>query len=249
MKKLRILTASDLHQRQNLYHDLGYAVSTQQPDLLLLVGDFLNHDASLPDTIPEEECARLLAQVPSEIAFARGNHEAENWWLFAQAWESTGRPLHTLNGAIAFGPLVVVGFPSLLGNDEPFLNGRESLSSDASDWMPDIIRTFGPACRTLWLMHEPPSGTRLSSNDGGPTSGHVAWREAIEKYFPRLVISGHDHSTPIMAGVWQDKIGDTTCVNLGQCMGGPLRYLLIDLAFPKESPCLPATCKLSAIIQ
>ena len=45
------------------------------------------------------------------------------------------------------------------------------------------------------------------------------------------------------------KIGETTCVNLGQRMEGPLGYLLIDLGFPKDSPCLPEICKLSVVIE
>lgn len=75
-------------------------------------------------------------------------------------------------------------------------------------------------------MHEPPTGTPLSS-PGSVVEGHAWWRDAIEEHQPRMVVCGHDHGTSIRNGVWQEQIGRTTVINLGQNMDGPLHTTLV----------------------
>ncbi len=75
-------------------------------------------------------------------------------------------------------------------------------------------------------MHEPPTGTQISLA-GSLVEGHAWWRDAIEERQPELVVCGHDHTTSIRRGVWQDKIGVTNIINVGQNMDGPLHATLV----------------------
>ncbi len=42
-----------------------------------------------------------------------------------------------------------------------------------------------------------------------------------------MVVCGHDHGTSIRNGLWQEQIGRTTVVNVGQHMDGPLHATLV----------------------
>jgi len=244
---IRILTVTDLHQLGVLYDGLEKAVERHKPNIVALVGDAIDANTGQYCDIPKDECARRLASLPcDEVIFVRGNHEDDGWLPFARAWRSTGRPLHALNGeAFVCGPLVMVGFPCALGDELWYLEGRNSVPLDTNQWLPQILRKFGPAARTLWLMHEPPKGTWLIT-DEGVMSGVRAWREAIERYSPWLTVSGHDHSTPHRRMLWRDSIGQTVCLNLGQKMDGPLHYALIEASFDTAKPSLPGCMKLIA---
>jgi Icc-related predicted phosphoesterase len=59
-------------------------------------------------------------------------------------------------------------------------------------WLPDVLDEHGPAARMIWLMHEPPTGTSLSS--ANPASAE--WATAVRRFQPRLVVSEHDHRPP-----------------------------------------------------
>jgi hypothetical protein len=84
---------------------------------------------------------------------------------------------------------VLVGFPCLLGDETAYLGAREPLPADPCAWLPALLRSHGPAMRTLWLMHEPPAGTPLSETNG-PMAGNREWIEAIERFSPWLTLSG-----------------------------------------------------------
>ena len=242
---IRILTATDLHQLRVLYDGLEKVVERHKPEIVALVGDAIDANLDQYCDLPKAECARRLARLPcDEVVFVRGNHESEGWLPFAESWRTTGRRLHALNGeAFVHRPLVIVGFPCALGDEIWYLHGRESVPLEADLWFPQILRRFGPASRTLWLMHEPPKGTWLSS-DGIMSVG--AWREAIERFSPWLTVSGHDHSTPHRHNIWRDAIGQTVCLNLGQKMDGPLHYAVIEVSFETTKPSLPASMKITA---
>jgi len=106
-------------------------------------------------------------------------------------------------------------------------------------WLPRLTRKHGPPSRALWLMHEPPCGTPLSER-AGPVSGNPEWLEAIERFSPLLVLCGHDHNSPRWNRRWHCRIQDTVCVNVGQDDSDELGYAVVELEFPRPTPCLPA---------
>ena len=109
-----------------------------------------------------------------------------------------------------------------------------------------MIRPWGAAARTLWLMHEPPAGwslTRLT----GVLAGNPEWVTAIEQYSPGLTISGHDHATPRKSKRWHHRIEPTVCVNAGQSDTGPLHYGVIQAEFANSTQSLPARMQVRAL--
>jgi hypothetical protein len=178
--------------------------------------------------------------------FVRGNHEDEAWFLFAEAWKALGRPLHALHGEVfARGPMMIVGFPCSMGDENAFLGNRAPLPIESEGWLPGVMLSAGPASRTLWLMHEPPTGTPLSER-GSLVEGNPDWVTAIERFSPWLSIAGHDHITPIRSNCWHHRIGQTTCVNVGQTDHGPLHYCLVEAEFESQLPSLPAKMQVTA---
>ncbi len=234
--KLRVLTVTDLHQRAALYEQLSAAVERHKPDVLACVGDFLDAEFEA-DVIPSAEAAKILAGLPCEVVFARGNHEDWRWPEFEAAWHATGRSLLALHGtACSFGPLVAIGFPCWMGSDEHYGRDRHLDRYSPEDWLPKLIRTWGPAGRTLWLMHEPPT-LDLADNFFVTTD----WRDAIENYLPLVTVSGHDHTTPLKTGRWHAQVGSTLCINAGQRVypkPGKLIHCVLDFEFGSERPSL-----------
>jgi len=251
VKRVRVLTATDLHQLKWVYLALERAVSEHKPDILALVGDFLHGGALSSRHYSASKCADRLLALPCEVVFARGNHEAENWDSIARHWLKAGRPLHIPHGsAVALGPLVLVGFPCTYGHEESFLMGRPDVPYETETWLPAIFEQYGPAANTLWLLHEPPDETKLCAPEG-LMAGVEEWRAAIEKYQPWLTISGHDHETPVFDGFWHDRIGRTTSINVGQPtkLTEPtktLHYCVTDFEFLGNEPALPKKVTVTA---
>jgi Icc-related predicted phosphoesterase len=242
-----LLTVTDLHRSAGLLMELREVVAQSKPDIVALVGDFLHAFDDNGGRMTVEDCAGLLSKLPcAEIVFVRGNHEDDAWWLFAEAWNKGGRPLHALHGQVfTHGPLTILGFPCHMGDETAFLGDRKPLGYDPDEWLPEVILPTGRAARTLWLMHEPPSGTPLSKL-GSVVEGNLEWVQAIERFSPWLTISGHDHRTPIKSKRWNCRIGQTTCVNVGQTDNGPLHYCLIEAEFESASPSLPTRMVVTA---
>jgi Icc-related predicted phosphoesterase len=132
-----------------------------------------------------------------------------------------------------------------MGEEDAFIGEKPVMSADASQWFPGFLLKHGDAVRTLWLMHEPPSGTRLSAR-GSVVEGNREWRLAIERFSPLLTISGHDHLTPVRSGVWYDHIEKTVCVNVGQIKKQGLRYAVLDFLFRSGAPSLPGKVRIQA---
>lgn len=228
----RILIATDLHQRAVLYEALVKLCDEVKPDALILGGDFLHGTGLLPygrtRQLTPTQCAVELQVIGPPVLFVRGNHEDENWFEFRDAWKSLhGSAPTRLNGSFAMiGDLGVVGFPCAMGQEEAFSEGKPLGDEHYGYWLPRLLAEYGDAAVQLWVMHEPPTGTRLSA-PGSVVEGHAWWRDAIKEYQPRLVVCGHDHGTPIRNDVWQEPIGRTTVINVGQNMDGPLHATLV----------------------
>jgi metallophosphoesterase superfamily enzyme len=71
---LRLIAVTDL-----LYTELSAVIVRLRPDILALVGDFLDCVGSEHPQLTSEECAAAVPrlEVP-EIVFVRGNHEDYN---------------------------------------------------------------------------------------------------------------------------------------------------------------------------
>jgi Icc-related predicted phosphoesterase len=237
----KVMTVSDLHQRIALYGQLEEAVRQHQPDILCCVGDILEANEPLSEgCLSEEDVAILLSGLSCDVVIVRGNHELSGWTRFEEAWNASSKPLYALHGtAVAFGPLMIVGFPCWMGDDESYANGRELPKYSYEEWRPLLLKETGPPGRALWLMHEPPDTSLAEIWAYEPQ-----WGQAVREYQPLLVVSGHDHATPFSLGNWHVTIGNSTCINAGQRVyptPGKLVYCLLSFEFPTNTPCLPKT--------
>ena len=243
MARIRVLTVTDLHLRRALYEQLAAAVAEHKPDVVACVGDFLDEGEdtrSQRQKMSVQDAAFALSELPCEVILTRGNHEEFPLWPeFEDEWRSIGKPLHALHGDyFAFGPLTIVGFPCWLGDDEAYSRGKPFCPYHPDDWLPNLLTHIGPAGRTLWLMHEPPT-MDLASMEAYESE----WQDAILQHQPLATVSGHDHTTPLRSGQWYANLGKTVCVNAGQHLWpkvGPLIYCLFDFTFPSDEPSLPS---------
>jgi Icc-related predicted phosphoesterase len=228
---VRLLTVSDLHQRRDLYALLASAVQEHRPDIVAIIGDFLDVPGTGGDQIPVPACARALADLETpEIVLVRGNHETSNFIEFAESFSTSGRAMVALHGeAHSRGPLVIIGFPCLLGDDFGFTLDKSPIPPHPSVWLPRLMKARGPACRAIWLAHEPVTGIFGSSE----------LREMVDRFQPMLVVHGHDHQSPIRSGRWHQRIGQTEIVNVGQSDEATLCYTVIDAEFHSSRAGLP----------
>jgi len=234
---MRVLTVADLHQRRSLYTQLEEAVALHKPDVVALVGDFLDGWVPPPvgvDLISATDAALALAALPCEIVMVRGNHETEtNWSAFELAWQATGRPLHALHGtSVNIGGLQIVGFPCCTGNDNAYAKTRPLEDYNADYWLGSIIFHFGAAARGLWLMHEPPTRELAAG-----WAYCAEWERAIRTFEPLVAVSGHDHAEPFRTERWWTTVSKTVVVNLGQRVypqPGRLLYVTVDFRFEAD---------------
>ncbi len=242
----RLLTATDLHSRPEYFIALEEAVRRHKPHAVALVGDFLEGLSSSRGLLSPSEVALMLGRLDTDrLLIVRGNHENENWLEFRQAWNSKRpvlQPLHAANTSI--GAMACVGFPCAMGDETAFVSScladgdsRAGLAELDFSERPDLWfdggfgGTLGPR-NQIWLMHEPPTGTPLSRSSG-IVVGNALWERLVRKHQPRLVICGHDHTTPARIGQWHARLGNTTVVNLGQSDSGPLHHLVVDIGSEK----------------
>ena len=84
--------------------------------------------------------------------------------------------------------------------------------------------------KTVYVIHAPPFNTKLDMITTGAHVGSKSIRKFIEKEQPLLALHGHIHESPQMSGSWHDKIGKTTCINVGSSYPeDKLNCVVVDL--------------------
>lgn len=98
--------------------------------------------------------------------------------------------------------------------------------------------------KTIFLFHAPPYKTFLDRAaldghfvDHAPVDVHIgsiAILRFIEKYQPFITLHGHVHESTQLTGFWQQKIGNTFCMNAAHD-GAELSVITIDTKNPKTA--------------
>jgi Icc-related predicted phosphoesterase len=70
--------------------------------------------------------------------------------------------------------------------------------------------------KAIYIMHSPPSGTKLDLTQGGKSAGSRSIKTFIEGNQPLLTLHGHIHESPEISGSYIDRIGKTLSINPGQ---------------------------------
>ena len=89
----------------------------------------------------------------------------------------------------------------------------------------DAAQVQGP---WIWVHHAPPQDSPVSWN-GRKHVGDPFLIEMIERFKPRLVLSGHVHNAPFYPdGSWIDQLGETWVFNPGRQLGPLPAFLELD---------------------
>ncbi len=104
-----------------------------------------------------------------------------------------------------------------------YLRERETIAEDLNN-LPTPLEPK----KTVYIMHSPPSGTRLDMIQGGVSSGSRSIRSFIEKNQPLLSLHGHIHESQALSGTYVDRIGETISVNPGQSAWSSGKVMKLD---------------------
>lgn len=234
-----VLTVSDLHCSKPLYEQLLVAVSHHKPDIVVLAGDSIHWSGDSSAYLNVGDCAEGIGRLPCrKIAFIEGNHDLEVWSAFLAAWQKQPNPerLQILApGILQHGQLMVVGLPCDISGADKSITGWHYGDANLSEWINKSVEYYGVPFKTLWFIHEPPSGTPLTPQQGF-YRGSDTTLKLLQKYQPRFVVSGHEHAHPRHIGMWYTNIGTSTLIDTGQDPDGILQYCVFRFQYDSYSP-------------
>jgi len=111
-----------------------------------------------------------------------------------------------------------------------FLRSRKTIQEDL-DRLPKPLHPE----RTIFIMHSPPSGTRLDVIQGNRSAGSRSIKEFIEKNQPLLTLHGHIHEAPGLSGSYYDRVGKTIAINPGQFTSNKLHAVMFEMKNIEET--------------
>ncbi len=92
------------------------------------------------------------------------------------------------------------------------------------------LKTLSNPKNTIYVIHAPPYNTKLDIITTKDHVGSKAVRNFIEKEQLLLTLHGHIHESPSMSGSYLDRIGKTTCINVGSSYPeDKLNCVIIDI--------------------
>ena len=114
-----------------------------------------------------------------------------------------------------------------LDNLLTYLSAKPSLGEELSR-VKEQLRP-GEVERSVWMVHQPPSGLGMDICEGGRQVGSPTVLKFIEDHQPLLGCSGQVHESPYQSGGnWMARVGRTVWVQPGQ-MGDRLHYACVEL--------------------
>lgn len=193
MKNIKILAVADIHGSQYKLNLVIKNIQRYSPDLLVVCGDITQFG-------PGELAKSFLDQIPIETIAVTGNIDSPD---VAQAIDDSKATKIEMKKVIKKG----ISFVGINGVDEKqFKVFEEKKLLDEN---------------SVLVTHVPPKGLQ-DKVYFGLNGGSKELRQIVEKFKPKLVLSGHIHEDP---GV--SKIETTTVVNCS--MGKRGEGALIDI--------------------
>ncbi len=195
-KKLKILTAGDIHGDRGLARKLADRAEKENVDLVILCGDLTLMERSTDNIIGP------FVKKNKRVLIIPGNHESFATADFlAQVYgvkNIHGYSVKYKNvGIFGCGGATQVG-PHRMEEKETFDILKKSFS--------DIKELE----KKIMVTHEHPAGTNMEF--GRRIPGSSAIRKAIDQFKPDLVLCSHVHEAE---GI-EEKIGKTTVINVGK---------------------------------
>lgn len=219
---MNILLVADLHYALKQF-DWIMSVAPDH-DAVVIAGDLLETCSIVPQDaqiVVVTEYLRRLSGV-TRVFVCSGNHDLD---AEGPGGERIAAWLASLgvSGVVRDGQAVMIG--DTLLSCFPWWDGAATRASIAAQLAADSMRRTGA---WIWVHHAPPSGSPVSWN-GMRSYGDQALSDWIAEFLPTLVLSGHVHEAPFVAGGgWADRIEDTWVFNAGQQPGDAPTHVIID---------------------
>ena len=194
-------------------------------ELVILVGDHLDISSIVdPDTqiaVLLEYLSRLSTK--TTVVACSGNHdlnELNEYGERAATWLERAREYGVYVDGTSFATT------SVMVTVCPWWDGPQTREVVDRQLTHDAVLVGDR--QWVWVYHAPPdaSPTSWTGKRHYGDGDLVAW---IEEHRPDIVLSGHVHQSPFMAGgSWIDRIGATTIVNAGRQPGPVPTSIEID---------------------
>lgn len=220
---MQLLLASDLHYRLPQFDwILDQAADV---DVVVLAGDLLDLSSAVPLEAQIVVLQKFVARLAEEttVAVGSGNHDL------------TSRNGHGEKAADWIEELADHAVVDWAGLDLdgvritvcPWWDGP--VTKDELDRFLTAAAEDRPD-RWVWVYHSPPDESAVS----WVGSRHIGDRDLnqwIERFQPDLVLAGHIHDSPFIAGgSWVDHVGGAAVLNVGAQPGPIPPHAFIDLA-------------------
>ena len=206
---MKILAFTDLHGRLDGFIRIEQEI--EQADLILLAGDITNFGHSTEMDLVLSE----LRKINSNILAVHGNCD------YPDVLESLEQRDISLHSRVLV--YKQIQFAGLGGSTAcPGKTPSEYSEPDLKVLLQITREQMDPALLTVFVTHQPPSGTINDRIANGRHVGSKAVREFIETTQPDICITGHIHE-----GIGEDHIGKTLVINPGPFQIG--NYLNLDI--------------------
>jgi putative phosphoesterase len=208
---MKILAFTDFHGNQQAYRKACDAIANEQPDLVIVAGDLVNHDAE-----KAKEYLSFLASAGRPVYFVPGNMDNPQ----LNSWPGTAN-VRALHGRCeTFEGITLVG----LGDSPngPFVTPNEFDEDGAAALLTQATQSNSEGAMIL-VSHCPPKNTKLDLTFDGEHAGSSSVRRYVEQVHPTLVISGHIHEAQ-----GTEKLGESTLVNTGPAQRGNYATIILN---------------------
>ena len=219
---MRALLVSDLHYD---LRKLDWVLAEAEGvDLLAVAGDILDIASGVPldaQIVVALEYLARFAERTTTVACS-GNHDLDSR---TEADEKMTRWITEArrDGVHVDGDTVEVG--DWLVTACAWWEGPDTLAALQGSLDAAAQRRRGP---WLWVYHGPPEGPLAWT--GSKFFGDPELPQLLERHHPEVVLCGHIHQAPFVAGgAWFDRIGATTLFNAGYQRGNIPAHVFLDL--------------------
>lgn len=217
---VNMIVFSDAHGKLDLAEKiLSNVSSSSKVDLIIFCGDIapyrqhfdtINYITKFIEFAERFKVSKIIA-VPGNVDNPKHYTDASiNNNIFVDIHEK----LYT------FGKYVFVGFGG--SNITPFNTFFENPEDTIEKKIIGVLENIGDKSNLVLVTHAPPYNTKCDIAYNGQHIGSTAIRKIIERYKPKLALSGHVHESRCV-----DRIDETIIVNPGPLAKG--YYAIVKL--------------------
>lgn len=174
MLNMQILVVSDIHGKESGLTTIIENIRRYQPDMVAICGDITNFGS------PHNWVERVINSIPIKTLVVPGNCDPRS--LPDDVAKTGAINLH--NRKFKYEGCTFVGF----GGSQPTLFGPMFITPEDEIYS-SLDALMEP--RAILVVHVPPLGHL--DKVGGVHAGSEGMRRILEKWHPRLVLSGHVH--------------------------------------------------------